>query len=149
VQKLAHAGQRAIALCALLENQKQLLEKINNEAKTRRSTTSKVLGKAKVMSFEDIEVARAARAAKDAVKGKEKRGRKRKKTAPDEAEPDPEPETAHATKQIDKIGKRRKCRTIVLEADQPEPEPEPISVSELAQIIIPPEPWRAPAAKMY
>jgi hypothetical protein len=37
------------------------------------------------MSFEDIEVARAARAAKE-IKGQGKRGRKRKRVAPDENE---------------------------------------------------------------
>ncbi|KAG4442003.1 hypothetical protein IFR05_002529 [Cadophora sp. M221] len=42
-----------------------------------------VLGKAKEMSFEDIEVARAAQGAKDVVKGKGKRGRKRKRVAPE------------------------------------------------------------------
>lgn len=45
---------------------------MNNEAKVRRSTRSVVLGKAKIMSFEDIEVARAARAAKEANKAKGK-----------------------------------------------------------------------------
>ena len=35
--------------------------RMNNEVKVRRSTQSLVLGKAKAMSFEDIEVARAAR----------------------------------------------------------------------------------------
>jgi len=52
---------------------------MNNEAKVRRSTKSLVLGKAKVMSYEDIEEARSKRAAKEqaaAVKGKH--GRKRK-----------------------------------------------------------------------
>ena len=39
-----------------------------------------MLQKAKVMGFEDIEVARAARAAKEVIKGKGKRGRKRKNT---------------------------------------------------------------------
>jgi hypothetical protein len=129
VQKLSNAGQRSIAYCALLEDEKQSLIKINNEAKVRRSTKSVVLGKAKVMSFEDIEVARAARAAKDNIKGKGKRGRKRKSATPDELEPEPEPtsapdvepelESAHAAKQIEKsLGKRRwKRRTIVLGAD--------------------------------
>ena len=43
-----------------------------------------VLGKAKVMSYEDIEEARAKRAAKEAQEtaGKGKRGRKRKSPAP-------------------------------------------------------------------
>ena len=40
----------------------------NNEAKTRRATASTVLGKAKVMSFEDLQKARADRAHKDAAK---------------------------------------------------------------------------------
>jgi hypothetical protein len=55
-----------------------MLTRMNNEAKVRRSTRSVVLGKAKVMSFEDIEVARAARAAKEVIKGQGKHGRKRK-----------------------------------------------------------------------
>jgi hypothetical protein len=41
------------------------------------------------MSFEDIEAARAARAVKDAIRGKGKRGRKRKSAAL-EAEAEPE-----------------------------------------------------------
>jgi hypothetical protein len=47
---------------------------VNNEAKVRRSTKSVVLGKAKEMSYEDLEEARAKRAAK----GKGTRDRKRK-----------------------------------------------------------------------
>jgi hypothetical protein len=71
-----------------------MLTRMNNEAKVRRSTRSVVLGKAKVMSFEDIEVARAARAAKEVIKGKGKRGRKRKSVASEADEPEPEPEVA-------------------------------------------------------
>jgi hypothetical protein len=40
--------------------------------------------------FEDIEVVRAARAAKDAIKGKVKRGRKRKSVAQEVDDPKPE-----------------------------------------------------------
>ena len=53
-----------------------MLIRINNEAKVRRSTRSVVLGKAKVMSFEDMKAARIARATKEVIKGKGKRGRK-------------------------------------------------------------------------
>ena len=81
VQKLANAAQISFAESALLHDQNQMLIRMNNEAKVRRSTRSIVLGKAKVMSFEDIEVARAARAAKEVIKGKGKRGRKRKSAA--------------------------------------------------------------------
>lgn len=43
---------------------------MNNEAKVRRSTKSVVLGKAKVMSYEDIEEALIKRAAKDATRAR-------------------------------------------------------------------------------
>jgi hypothetical protein len=53
--------------------------KLTAKPKTRRSTKSVVMGKAKVMSYEDIKEARAKRAAKEqATAGKGKRGRKRK-----------------------------------------------------------------------
>jgi hypothetical protein len=96
VQKLANAGQRSIVYCTLLDEQNQFLTKINNEAKVRRSTKSVVLGKgkAKAMSYEDIEEARATRAAKDAMKGKGKRSRKRKSTTLDADEPETEQEVA-------------------------------------------------------
>ena len=63
---------------------------MNNEAKVRRSTQSLVLGQGqgRVMSFEDIEGARAARAAKEVIKGKGKRGRKRKSAAQVADEPE-------------------------------------------------------------
>jgi hypothetical protein len=92
VQKLASAAQISFAECALLRDQNQFLSEINKEAKVRRSTRSLILGKAKVMSYEDLEVARENRAAKDKVtagKGKGKGSRKRKCAAPeaDVAEP--------------------------------------------------------------
>jgi hypothetical protein len=151
VQKLANAAQISFAERALLHDQNQTLTRMNNEAKVRRSTRSVVLGKAKVMSFEDIEVARAARAVKEVIKGKGKRGRKRKSAAleadePEAAEPEiePEPEAAHAAEEvINGRGKRgRKRKSAALEADEPEPEP------EVARIIEAPEPWRAPVARM-
>ncbi|KFZ25298.1 hypothetical protein V502_00222 [Pseudogymnoascus sp. VKM F-4520 (FW-2644)] len=77
VQKLANAAQISFAENALLRDQNQILTIISNEVKVRRSTRSIVLGKAKVMSYEDIEEARAKRAAKEIIKGKGKRGRKR------------------------------------------------------------------------
>ena len=42
------------------------------------------------MSFEDIEVARAARTAKEVIKGRGKRGQKRKSTVQEVDEPEPE-----------------------------------------------------------
>jgi hypothetical protein len=148
VQKLANAAQVSFAECALLNNRNQFLTEANNEAKVRRSTRSVVLGKAKVMSFEDIEEARAKRAAKDAVKSKGKRGRKRKSTELEasEAELEPEVEVVSSTKKV-KNGKgtriRRRRRTAV-EAREPEAEPEPQPEPQLE-----PAPWRAPVARMY
>ena len=46
------------------------------------STKSTIMGKAKVMSYEDIEKERANRAAKEAAAASKKRGQKRKSTAP-------------------------------------------------------------------
>jgi hypothetical protein len=47
-----------------------MLTRMNNEAKVRRSTGLVVVGKAKVMSYEDIEEARKNRAAEDATKAR-------------------------------------------------------------------------------
>ncbi|EOA82623.1 uncharacterized protein SETTUDRAFT_48320, partial [Exserohilum turcica Et28A] len=82
IQKLASAAKVSFAEQALLKDRNHFLLQINREAKTRRSTKSVVLGKAKVMSFQDLEEARAKRAAKEqALAGKPKRGRKRKSDA--------------------------------------------------------------------
>jgi hypothetical protein len=84
VQKLASAARVSFAECALLQEHNQSLIKINKEAKVRRSTRSVVLGKAKVMSYEDLEEARAKRAAKEkASSSTAKRGGKRKSPAPE------------------------------------------------------------------
>jgi hypothetical protein len=85
IQKFANAAQTSFAERALQREQNHFLRKVNNEAKVRRSTKLLVLGKAKVMSYEDLEEARAKRAAKNAAKakGKGKRGRKRKTPAPE------------------------------------------------------------------
>jgi len=148
VQKLVDAAQVSIAECALLRDEKQMLTRMNNEAKVRRSTKALKLGDAKVMSFEDIVVARAARAVKDAkVKGK--RGRKRKSDAleadepePDEPEADSEPEVARAAKEATKARRKRgrKRKIAAQEADEPEP--------EMARLVYTPVPWRAPVARM-
>lgn len=77
LRKLANAAHASFAECALLQDENRLLFKQNNEAKRRRSAKSTVIGKAKVISYEDIEEARRKRAAKDAAKASGKRGRGR------------------------------------------------------------------------
>jgi hypothetical protein len=82
VRKLASAAQISFAERALLQDQNRFLSGMNNEAKVRRSTKSQVLGKAKVMSYEDLEEARAKRKEKEkAAADKAARGRKRKAPA--------------------------------------------------------------------
>ena len=127
VQKLANAAQISFAENALLRDQNQILTIISNEVKVRRSTRSIVLGKARVMSYEDIEQARAKRAAKEIIKSKGKRGRKRKSTALEagksELKVEPEPELTRSVKEVikskGKVG--QKCKSAALE---PESEPE-------------------------
>jgi len=98
------------------------LNTINNEAKVRRLTKSLVLGKVKVISYKDLEEARAKRADKEAAKeakGKGKRGRKRKSAA--------------------------------LEADAPEPNAKVVRMSgtPVGEDVIVPDPFRAPVAQMW
>ena len=121
VQKLANAAQISFAERALLQDQNQFLTRMNNEAKVRRSTKSVVLGKAKVMSYEDLVAKRAEKEAKEQAKtkGNGKRGRKRKSAAP--------------------------------EADAPEPKAKVSRMSEaqVEEDEIAPEPPRAPVARMW
>lgn len=68
VQKLTDATQLSFAERTLLQDSVRFLSEINNEAKVRRSTNSSKIGTARVMSFEDLESARAERAVKEAAK---------------------------------------------------------------------------------
>jgi hypothetical protein len=54
IQKLASTAQMSFAKQTLLQAHNGLLINHNNESKVRRSTRSVVLGKAKVMSYEDL-----------------------------------------------------------------------------------------------
>jgi hypothetical protein len=55
---------------------------------------TKLVEKAKVMSYKDIKGAWAKQAAKEVIEGKGKRGRKRRSAALEAGEPEPEPEVA-------------------------------------------------------
>jgi hypothetical protein len=155
LQMCTKAFQKSSAKSILQEDRIQFLTTINNEAKVRRSTKSLVLGKAKVMSYEDLEEARAKRLVKEstqAAKGKGKRGRKGKKSPPA-----PEEDTAETAR------RGRKRKSAELEAPEPTnttarmsnaPKPASALVMEASrtQIVedeIVPEPWRAPVAQMF
>jgi hypothetical protein len=102
IQKLACAAKVSFATQALLKDRNQFLLEINREAKVRRSTKSLVLGKAKVMSFEDLKKARAKRAEKEQAsvskpnRGRGGRGCKRKSDAEGRSTALSLPEPAHA-----------------------------------------------------
>jgi len=96
-----------------------------------------VLGKAKVMSYEDLEEARAKRVVKDAVKeakGKGKRGRKRKSAVLEAEAEEPEPEPSAKMARTSKV--LAPSRALVMQT--------PIAEDEIV-----PEPWRALVAKMW
>jgi hypothetical protein len=67
LHKLAKAAQLSLAEGALHKKHIRFLLTVNSEAKVRQSTTSLVLGKAKVMGYEELVEAREKRAEKDAA----------------------------------------------------------------------------------
>jgi len=114
-----------------------------------------MLGKAKVMSYEDLEEARAKRAVKEstqAAKGKGKHGRKRKSSPPE-----PEEDTTETARR----GRKRKSAELkapelVNKMARMSNAPKPVSAlvmqasrTQIAEDEIEPEPWRAPVARMF
>jgi len=86
LQKLNKAAQTFLAKNSLQQEQIQFLLKTNNEARTRRSTQSLMLGKAPVVSYEDLVAGRAERMKQEsaqAARQEGRRGRKRKINAPE------------------------------------------------------------------
>jgi hypothetical protein len=103
-QKFANAAQISFAEHVLQRDQILFIKTINNEAKVRRNTKRLILGKAKVMSYEDLEEARAQRAAKKAAK-EAKKAAKEVKDAEKEAK-DAEKESKKAAKEVEKEAKK-------------------------------------------
>jgi hypothetical protein len=68
MQKFTKGAQTLIVGGTLQQDRIRSLLKANDEAKPQRSTKSIVLGKAKVMSFEDLVEARNKRAEREANK---------------------------------------------------------------------------------
>ena len=134
-QKVTTAAQTFLAKNALLEDRNQFLTKINDEGKVRRSTKSETLGKARVMSFEDLEKARAERVVKEAKKAAK--------------------EAKEGVKEIKKLTiavrrtRGRKCKS-GKEAGALEPKANVVWTSEVqVEDEIAPQPWRAPVARMW
>ncbi|KAL2047833.1 hypothetical protein ABVK25_011288 [Lepraria finkii] len=125
-KKVKNAAQIFLAKNALFKDRNRSLTDINDEGKVRRSTRSEVLGKARVMSYEDLEKARANRTMKEAAK---------------------------EAKKIDTAGKRThdRKRKSLEQTGIPEAEAKIARTSEaqLEYDEITPEPWRAPVARMW
>jgi hypothetical protein len=121
LQKLASAARISFAERALLQDHNRFLFKINNEARVRRSTKSDVLGRTKVMKYEDLEAKRAAKqAAKEkSAASKASRGRKRKGPAPE------------------------------AEAGSSQSQSEAVRAHDVQEPAAASTPWRAPVARMY
>jgi len=146
VQKLTKAAQTSFTQYVLQRNQIQFLTKMNDESKVRRSTASAVLGKAKVMSYEDLDEARTKRAEKEAAKrAKDKRDGETDtaKEAKGKGKRGPKPKnTVLAEKTFAGKGNRGLKRKNPPEADPPEPKAKKVRISEVS------EPWKAPVARM-
>jgi REP element-mobilizing transposase RayT len=100
LQKYAKAAQLSFAEGALQQNHVQLLLKIKDEAKVLRSTKPLILGRAKVMGYNELTKAREKRAETEAAKtaqGKGKRGRKRTSAAPEADAAEPKPKAARVS----------------------------------------------------
>jgi len=148
VLKFTKAGQQGLVREALKDNRIQFLDTINNEARVRRSTKSLVLGKAKVMSYEDLEEARAKRAEKEAAKeakGKGKRGRKRKRatlnadaSGPETDASEPEADVSEPNAKVVRISKAPARASVVQ-----------ISGTSVGEDEIVAHPFRAPVAQMW
>ncbi|KAF2804521.1 uncharacterized protein BDZ99DRAFT_467223 [Mytilinidion resinicola] len=139
LQKFSNAAQIFLAERTLLQDENQLLFKQNNEAKVRRSTKSTVIGKAKVMSYEDIEEAREKRAAKEqAASDKRERGQKRAAKREDTADK----------------GKRSQKRKAPAPKGDSQPRAKVVRISEAPEAARAPVVWMseeqvAPVARMY
>jgi REP element-mobilizing transposase RayT len=136
LQKYAKAAQVSFAKGALQQNHIQLLLKVNNEAKVRQSTKPLILGRAKVMSYDELKEAREKRAETEAAtkaKGKGKRGRKRTNAAAEADAAEPKFKSA-------RVSEAQKL---------PVPTDAQISGTIVAENRVILEPWRAPVARMY
>ena len=147
VQKLTNATTLSLAKQNLLRDQNRFLAKINNEAKVRRSTKSKIVGTARVMSYEDLEKARLERAKKEAGKEAADKAKKAKKAK--------QALTATPTADEAAVGKKKRGRRhkngVGANARTLEGEAEAALVDwpQVDEGGSSSDPWRAPVARMW
>lgn len=128
-QKVSNAALTFLAKNALLDEQNKFLTEINNEGKTRRATKSTILGTAKVMTWDDLEKARAEHAAKEAKKAETKAKAAKK--------------AAKEVKNIEEatVGKTKRGRKWKSAIEGDAPGPKAARTDEVQ--------YRVPVAKMY
>lgn len=135
LEKLTNATQLSFAERSLLQEQNRFLTTVNNEAKVRRSTKTEIIGRARVMSYEDLEKARRERAAKAAEKEVRKAGKQSRATSKTRAA---------------ETGLRQDVQG---EQDGGGQSPEVPTVrprdGEIQDGPVVPNPWSAPVAKMW
>lgn len=107
-QKHAKATRLCIAELSMLQIRNDALTQINNEGKVRRSAKPNIVGRARIMAWDDIEAARSEIAAK-AKEKEEKKARREAKNAEKEA-----------MKAASKSTPGRKRKTSPVAADVPE-----------------------------
>jgi hypothetical protein len=122
-QKLINAAQLCFAERAILQGQNEFLALINNEGKKRRSTKSNIVGRAKVMVWEDIAKATTELAAKKKAKENKKVEREKKKaqTEARKAEQEAKKAEKEARQAAGKStrGRKRKACPAAQDASQP------------------------------
>jgi len=164
LHKFVKITQISFAKGVLQQDHIRFLNRINDEAKVRRSTKSEILAKGvgKVMSYEDFEAARAARAAKEQAKaeGKGKRGGKRKSPVEADAPKANAPNADASKARKGKCGRKRKSpkeagaaesKAKVAQMNEASARTPMARMSE-AQIEedeIAPKPWRTPVARIW
>ncbi|ORY19068.1 hypothetical protein BCR34DRAFT_472555, partial [Clohesyomyces aquaticus] len=120
-QKVANAAQTYLAKIALL---------YNNEGKARRAADQKVIGTARVATYEDLEKKRAERAVTD-TKEAEKKAKKAAKEARNVASAAPEAEGAATG--MKKRGRKRKSAASEAGAAMPKAKMARISQAQVAE----------------
>jgi hypothetical protein len=159
----AKAAQSSFAKNALQQNHIQLLLKINDEAKARRSTKSLTLGTAKVMGFQELQIKRAKRAEEDAAAAAKAARAAEVARMAEAAKAAEATLDAETTKVQGKRGRKRTRATADTEVVKPRKrvararKTPDLAISTIAHVDMAtivesepaPSPWKAPVARMY
>lgn len=113
VQKLYNAAEQSLANCALLTDENKSLVEQNCEKKARQAVRATIPGPAKIMTYEDIVLARRVREEKEAGVGTRKRKRAAKALSDTQGKSSHQAEVAAAERQIAAAGLSEHCGVLV------------------------------------